>query len=417
MNAIVLVASELDLGYVGCYGNEWVQTPNLDRLAAEGIVFDQHIADRVDETEGERAWQTGCYRFSGDKRSDKPPSPEPITLLPVLAEHDVGTFLIRDRRLSPHPARWDDWKQIHLIDSGKAEAAFQDDLSAALIQAFDSLKNRRQWLLKLDLGVLLAPSNIPDEYQDRYGEMELDADDGDDPALSEALEPAEIALAEQQNQYAAAVTYLDALVGQVLHEGGQHGQLQEAVVFVTADHGRKLGEDAVRPPSRRLAHEELCHIPLLLRLPNKEAAGRRIAALTQPIDLLPTLFEVFGVPLPVVHGQSLLPLVRGQKDQIREYACTELATGQATEWALRTPQWAYLLAGSCSADAAAESELYVKPDDRLEVNNVRHLHLGWAERLQLTLQMFIEATRRSGPLQPPRLPDQGSETAQQEEPS
>src|SRR5262245_40945850 len=45
MKILLLHVNGLHLGYLGCYGNDWVQTPNLDRLAAEGIVFDQHIAD------------------------------------------------------------------------------------------------------------------------------------------------------------------------------------------------------------------------------------------------------------------------------------------------------------------------------------------------------------------------------------
>src|SRR6266446_1489933 len=46
MNILVVEASALHLGYLGCYGNDWVATPNLDRIAAEGIVFDWHIADQ-----------------------------------------------------------------------------------------------------------------------------------------------------------------------------------------------------------------------------------------------------------------------------------------------------------------------------------------------------------------------------------
>ena len=48
MKAIILVARGLQLGALGCYGNAWIDTPALDTLAAEGIVFDQHFADNVD---------------------------------------------------------------------------------------------------------------------------------------------------------------------------------------------------------------------------------------------------------------------------------------------------------------------------------------------------------------------------------
>src|SRR6478672_1102760 len=48
MRLLVLEALGLHLGYLGCYGNDWVATPNLDRLAAEGVVFDAHFADQPD---------------------------------------------------------------------------------------------------------------------------------------------------------------------------------------------------------------------------------------------------------------------------------------------------------------------------------------------------------------------------------
>ena len=48
MNAIVLVLDSLHLGYLGCYGNQWISTPNLDRLAARGVVFDHYFASDLD---------------------------------------------------------------------------------------------------------------------------------------------------------------------------------------------------------------------------------------------------------------------------------------------------------------------------------------------------------------------------------
>ena len=48
MKVLVLAARGLQAAYVGCYGNPWIATPNLDALAAEGVVFDRHFADRAD---------------------------------------------------------------------------------------------------------------------------------------------------------------------------------------------------------------------------------------------------------------------------------------------------------------------------------------------------------------------------------
>jgi hypothetical protein len=126
-------------------------------------------------------------------------------------------------------------------------------------------------------------------------------------------------------------------------------------------------------------------------------------ALTQPVDLLPTLFDAFGLPPPDVHGRSLLQLARGQCEPLRAYARAGLGRGRAVEWTLRTPDWAFFLAAGADA-AAGRPQLYVKPDDRWEVNDVVQHHPDLAERLEQTLRGFLAAARRPGPLVAPPLP-------------
>ncbi len=380
----------------------------MDQLAAEGIVFDQHFADQPDAAGAQRAWQTGCYRLPW--AAEEAAYQEPASLFPLLAKEGVGTFLVSDDKVDSGGG----WQHIRFTESTTS----RDQLSVGLTRALEHLGSCSQWLLRLDLGVLLRPWNTPDEFQNYYSTTGQEQDDGDEASsFSKELDATEeVAYEELQNRYAAAVTHLDALVGHVLAELEERGLLNDVLVLVTSDYGQKLGEDATRPGSRLSLHEELIHIPLILRLPQKAEAGRRIAAFTQSVDLLPTLFEVFTVQLRAVHGQSLLPLATGQRNEIRVYACAGLHTGEAIEWGLRDPHWAFLLPmSSPSYDSLAESELYVKPDDRWEVNNVRHPHLELARRLRETLWGFVEATRRPGPLQPPQLPDLGPEAAKEDQ--
>src|SRR5205823_3811944 len=157
---------------------------------------------------------------------------------------------------------------------------------------------------------------------------------------------------------------------------------------------------------RTWLHEEVLHLPLLVRWPGGAEPGLRLAGLTQPVDFLPTLLDLFGLPLPEVHGYSLLPLLRGEKEAVRSYACAGLQIGRAIEWALRSPDWAFLLPVQPEpGDPPRASQLYVKPDDRCEVNNVRQHHLELAEHLEQVLNGFVAATRRPGPLEPPALED------------
>ena len=62
MNVIVVVCNSLHLGFLGAYGNPWIETPNLDRLAAEGIVFDHHFPENLTTLPTRRSWWTGPVR-------------------------------------------------------------------------------------------------------------------------------------------------------------------------------------------------------------------------------------------------------------------------------------------------------------------------------------------------------------------
>ena len=408
MKALVLAASGLHLGYLGCYGNEWVQTPTLDRLAAEGIVFDHHYADEPSPAGGQRAWRTGCYRFPLAQAEEEAGFPEAVDLFPLIAKHGIVTYLVTQDKENVLPNVPAGWQHVQLVRPTGTDSAFAEDLFAALGDALDRLARCKDWLLRLDVSILQPPWNIPEEFLFRYTTEAEEADEGhlvDSATGSDPWNSEELALRAQQDRYAGVVTYLDGLLGQALHEFEERGLLEEMLMLLTSDSGQTIGETTTPLGSRLWLHEDLIHIPLIFRLPGRAEAGRRISALTQPVDLLPTLWEAFELPMPAVHGHSLLPLARGQRKIIREYACAGLRRGGTVEWALRSPDWSFLLpVSAAAADAAIEPELYVKPDDRWEVNNVRQHHHELIERLEQTLRAFVEGTGHPGPLQPPPLP-------------
>jgi arylsulfatase A-like enzyme len=391
MRVLAVILRGLNLGYLGCYGNEWVATPTLDRLAAQGVVFDQHFADQPDDTGAASAWQTGRYTLP---LPDEPDQPGPA-VFPQLAEQGIETFLVA----SASAADCRGWK--HLCNLEPADG--HEPILEAVTGALDQLASASQWLLRVELSGLLPPWNVPEPHRNRYAEeLEMDEElpDSASEESDEAVDPARTALLPQQVEYAAAVTYLDEGLGQLLEVLDERDPSGDVLVLVTTDQGQSLGERSQDPAH---LHETRIHLPLLLRLPNQAEAGRRIAFLTQPVDLVPTLFEAFGLPSPEVHGRSLLPLARGQTGPLRAYACAGLRRDKEVEWALRTPDWAFLL--PLAASPPGRPQLYVKPEDRWEVNDVVQHHPDLAEKLEQTLRGFVEAARRPGPLQPPPLPD------------
>lgn len=404
MKVLVLVADRLPLGFVGCYGSDWVDTPALDRLAAEGIAFDQHYADRPDPAGARRAWRTGRYHLPSPDGAEPSPAEEP-DLLQCLRAGGVATYLVGGVEAGEFARGWE--HRSHVTDSGDGDPLEQR--LGAVERALEQLAAAESWFLWVELAPLIPPWKVPQEFIEHYFPPSA-GEEGTEPrtpfaALSVGCwEGDDAGLTRLQDSYAAAVSYLDAGIDALTEHLRGRKLLDELILVVTTDCGLALGEHGIVGDCRPWLHDELIHLPLLIRLPGAAESGRRVHALTQPVDLMPTLLYAFGLPAAPVHGLSLLPLLRGSDAAIRPYACAGHKLGPAAEWCLRTPEWSFLLPlGEKSGEPARGAQLYSKPDDRWEMNNVIQHHLELADRLELTLRGFVKATRQPGTLRAPGL--------------
>jgi arylsulfatase A-like enzyme len=454
MKVLVVVARGLQAGALSCYGNSWIESPNLDFLASEGIVFDRHVADAVDADAVRRVWRSGRYHLPPLHPGDPPSFDPPVDLIAALRARGIYTCLIR---AGSHPAPVD-------FDEGWDEATCvapppPDSEDTPLTRTLDAVRaalkqiaNRADWLLWVELATPLPPWDVPEDFREPYfsatlvegmeeedeeaawddvdeeevdelgdDEVEPPVDEGAGDNETEILEPIDGVMEgpidprddtlflRLQSSYAAAVSYLDAGVGRLVEDLGDRAD--DVLLLITADTGQQLGEHGVVGPGRPWLYEEVVHLPLIVRLPGGAEAGRRVAALTQPVDLAPTLADVFEVALPSAHGYSLVPLLQGDAEQVRDYACAGHRLGAEAEWCLRTLEWSFLLpARRADAADARAPQLYVKPDDRCEVNNVVQHQPELAERLEKTLRAFVTATCQPGPLRAPPLEE--SETVE-----
>jgi len=419
MKALVLVLRGLRPAFVGCYGHEWPATPALDRLAAEGVVFDRHLADQPDASGARRSWRTGLYQLPHPDKPACGPAAD-FDLIGALRQQGVRTELVVDGSQPLVPAFAEGWDRVQTAAAKGDTSALERTLETA-VKTLTKLARRDRWLLWVELATLLPPWDLPDDFRDKYFDEDeaVDADEGDEPeaatnaAFEPLLEPAHGLLSPPEDEtyqrlirtYAGAVAYLDAGLDLLFEELRERRLLDDTLLVVTADHGLPLGEHGAVGDSRPWLYNDRCQLPLLVRLPGGAAAGRRVAALTQSIDLVPTLLDAFGVPLPPVHGHSLLPLARGACDRVRDYACAGLRLGEGLDWALWTPEWTLLLPmQAVPGDPPRGAQLFVQPDDRWEINDLRQHNLELAEALERTLRGFIAAASHAGPLAPPGLP-------------
>jgi arylsulfatase A-like enzyme len=349
MRVLVLQASGLHVGFLGCYGNTWINTPILDRLAAESVVFDQHYMGN---------WP-GARLLTTENRQ-------------LVTHHISGQDL---------PASSDGTPLERTLD--------------AAADALETLAGKPRWLCWVDLPSLHPPWDVARHFTLPYleGESGDDEDEPFEPLLNPPVgvfDRDDLELWERLRcTYAGAVTYLDAGLGLLFDELKNRRLFEDVTLIFTADRGLALGDHGIVGDCQPWLHEEVVHLPLIVRMPAAAHAGLRVAALTQPGDLAATLHELFGVPKLPVDGHSLLPLIRGEVEAVREHAVSSWKLGDNEEWALRTLKNALLVP---IEQQQRLIQLYLKPEDRWEHNNVIQHHLELADEQEKILR---ECCRRN----------------------
>lgn len=167
---------------------------------------------------------------------------------------------------------------------------------------------------------------------------------------------------------------VDESLGRIMDLLRKQGRLNDTIIIFTADNGFFLGEH--RRGDKRLAYEESMHIPFCIRYPQKIASGTSVQELCASIDIAPTLLELAGAAVPdSMQGQSFLPLLEGRNVSWRdaffyEYFQEEFAPGIPTMLAVRTDRWKYIHYPYETTERGDIDELYDLENDPVERHNL-----------------------------------------------
>jgi arylsulfatase A-like enzyme len=216
--------------------------------------------------------------------------------------------------------------------------------------------------------------------------------------------------------YDGGVRSMDVWIGRFLDELKRAGLYDRTLIVLTSDHGEQLGEEAGAGgnPARdgrsynihgHTLYEEMTHIPLILKLPGQAQAGRRVAALSRAIDVMPTVLDLLGSSDPEgrMQGRSLRPLWERPGVEARE-AFSEALARQEESKSLRTDRYKYVLSFSPARGdrgtipgAPARTELYdlkADPEERTNLLSPRKPEIeSLAARLDAELRR-VAALRR-----------------------
>ena len=355
MRTIFIIMDSLNRRYLSAYGNDWVKTPSIDRLASKGLVFENHYCSSMPCIPARRDMLTGRPNFLEAPWGPLEPWDD---LLPELLRKARGTYchMITDHchyfnggagdryqnifdsweyfRGQP----WDPWHGVveprplpegsRVYCYGKryyhqhlANLEYRDaerDESYSSVQCIDGaveFVNRNHesdnWHLHLELFDPHEPFDCPQHYLDEYG------DSWSGPPLScpeysrvdDKLDTSE-SVEHLRKAYAGTITMSDRRLGKLLDAMDRHDMWRDTAVILTSDHGYLLGEHQWWAKNIPPAFQELTNLPLIFYHPDIAEPGRR-SALTSAVDIAPTILAAHGVEdlPPSVTGRSLLHLL------------------------------------------------------------------------------------------------------------
>ena len=379
--AVVLVVDRLGAGWIGPYGNTWLETPNFNRLAAESLLFETAIADSPELAKHVRSLWTGQHAAAhGDSA---------LPSLAALARRAGGTAtLLTDESAVAEHSLADDFSARHVLPApmarDSAESIEQTGLFAFFAAARALIEQQPEpGLIWLHARGMAGPWDGPLELRQQFA----DEEDPEPPPLvqppSQVLEPScdpDLLLGYSQ-AYAGQVSLADMCLGLLLAGLEEQSASGETMLVVTSPRGYPLGEHGLVGEVEAALYGELLHVPLLMRVPGMEAA--RLQRVVQPNCLAEFIAERCGWNSS---GEAILTDLL--LAELGPQGGMAVAVGERQR-AIRTPAW--FLRELSDADGTPQYELFAKADDRWEANEISSLCGEAVELLAAELTRFAAA--------------------------
>lgn len=357
-NFVLLMSDQHRWDAMGCSGNEFVSTPNMDRLAAEGARFENAFTPFPVCTPARASMWTGVYPHGhevtgnvyGISNAIAEVSKQKVTMFDILQSHGYNTAYFGKWHLGEDdPGFIDHWRGFNSL-GGHWDRSGDDETYIPDIQTDQSiayLKERAEADEPFVMVNGFYPPHDPFSAPERFYE----------PYRGKGVPFA---------GYYAAVSAIDACVGRTVQAIEDLGLAENTVVIYFSDHGEtfKYREDGEH---KFVCYEEAIRIPMLVRWPGQVEPGQVLDCKVGLQDLMPTLLEWAGVPSPDhLHGSSIAPWLRGERPEWRETFYVENITryNRRHQRAVHADGWKLILSDGGSNELY---DLEKDPEEELDV--------------------------------------------------
>jgi choline-sulfatase len=382
-NIVLITLDTTRADRMGFLGSQRGLTPNLDALAHQGVVFTRAYSQAPLTTASHATILTGTYpQFHGVNDAGVPLAKDLPYLPGILRQHGyataafLGSVILDPQGGGPGFDRGFDTYDARFHSRHQGEDRYHSlerrgDEVVGRAMAWLKKHSAKPFFLWVHLYDPHAPYDPPEPFKSRYA----------------------------SDRYDGEIAYVDAAIGKLLDHLRGRGLYDGALIAVMADHGEALGEHGERGHGVFL-YDSTIHVPLLIKVPAR-AAEKRIDARVGLVDVLPTILQAVGVPVPkAVQGESLLPLMgttatavtsKGGASSARPaYAETDYprkAYGWSSLRALRTGKYLFI--------EAPRKELYDEAADVDAEHNLSSTSSAVTETLAARLDNFRRQTSNS----------------------
>ncbi|HVR44637.1 MAG TPA: sulfatase-like hydrolase/transferase [Thermoanaerobaculia bacterium] len=331
-NVLLITLDTTRADRIGAYGWQRAETPHLDALAREGIVFENCIAPSGYTLPSHSSIMTGLYppRHGVRLNGEAALADSRTTLAERLSERGYATAafvaaFVLDKRwgLAQGFDHYDDEFQLdpgQRLDLARVQRPADEVVDAALewLEGRDRAKAFFGWVHLYDPHV---PYDPPEPFRSRF------------------------AAGGPSSLYDGEIAFVDSQLARLLKWLDRENLANDTVVIVVGDHGEGLGSHG-EGEHGYYVYDYTVRVPLILRVPGVPAT--RVRTQVRTIDLLPTLADlVMGQPAEPVQGTTLLPLLDGDSADHPPYAYSEsmvtyLQYGWSALYSLRTNDYKYI---------------------------------------------------------------------------
>ncbi len=297
-NVILIVIESLRADHLGSYGYERKTTPNIDRLAAEGMIFENFIATAPWITPATASLFTGLYPGShGARRIGKSIDEEVQTLPEILQKNGFATHGFTPTKRSGAALGFGKGFDSYtgLFEEEYESANIVNEEVFSLLKKVD--KNTKLFLY-VQYADLKADYIPKEKFFSKKNKKEWE--DINTPLSRRALDlinsPQKKELAQHLiNLYDDEMRFMDKHIGKLLDQLKDEGRYDNSIIIITSAYGESFGEHVDFFSHGKSFYDQELKVPFIVKLPGKRWKGR-VEKLASQIDLMPTLLPLLGIP-------------------------------------------------------------------------------------------------------------------------